>query len=136
MYWIRNKKGEGYIDTVVTVLASMMVIVIALNIFSFLTIKQDIDYFAKEMLYSATTSGSTLDEVNLRYTNLCEEVGFSPVYTFNGTDYYNASTGKVQLGDTVVVTIMYDTNIKGLGIFKIPITIKACHSGLSQKYWK
>ena len=133
---LNNKEGEGYIDTVVTVLASMMVIVLALNVFSFLTIKQDIDYFAKEMLYAATTSGSTLDEITLRYTNLCEEVGFNPDYTFNRTDYYNVSTGKVQLGDTVVVTITYETYIRGLGVFKIPITIKACHSGLSQKYWK
>lgn len=131
-----NTKGEGYIDTVVAVLVSMMLIVFALNVFSFFTLKQDLDYFAKEMLYSATTSGRTADEVSVRYTDLCEELGFSPSYSYTGTDYYNTSSGKVQLGDTVVVTITYDTYIKGLGVFKVPITIKACHSGLSQMYWK
>lgn len=131
-----NKKGDGYIDTVVAVLITMMIIVFALNVFSFFTIKQDIDYFAKEMLYAATTSGRTADEVSARYIDLCDELGFSPSYSFTGTDYYNTSTEKVQLGDTVIVTITYETYVKGLGLFKVPITIKACHSGLSQKYWK
>ena len=45
---LRNKRGENYIDTVVGVVAAMMVIVVALNIFSFLTPKQDLDYYAKE----------------------------------------------------------------------------------------
>lgn len=133
---LRNRKGEGYIDTVIAVLVSMMLIVFALNVFSFFTLKQDLDYFAKEMLYSATTSGRTTNEVSVRYVALCEEFGFSPSYSYTGTDYYNASTGKVQLGDTVIVTITYNTYVKGLGVFKVPITIKACHSGLSQMYWK
>lgn len=133
---LRNRKGEGYIDTVIAVLVSMMLIVFALNVFSFFTLKQDLDYFAKEMLYSATTSGRTTNEVSVRYVALCEELGFSPSYSYAGTDYYNASTGKVQLGDTVIVTITYNTYVKGLGVFKVPITIKACHSGLSQMYWK
>ena len=41
---LKNKRGENYIDTVVGVVAAMMVIVVALNIFSFLTLKQDLDY--------------------------------------------------------------------------------------------
>ena len=36
-----NHRAEGYIDTVVCVMAAMMVIVLALNVFSFLTLKQD-----------------------------------------------------------------------------------------------
>ena len=35
---LKNKRGENYIDTVVGVVAAMMVIVVALNIFSFLTL--------------------------------------------------------------------------------------------------
>ena len=37
---LSNKRAEGYIDTVVLVVAAMMVIVLALNVFSFLTLKQ------------------------------------------------------------------------------------------------
>ena len=42
----KTNKAEGYIDTVVCVMAAMMVIVLALNVFSFLTLGQDMDHFA------------------------------------------------------------------------------------------
>lgn len=133
---MKNKRGEGYIDTVVCVLAAMMVIVLALNVFSFLTLKQDLDYFAKEMIDVTTTYGRTTGEANTRYAELCSEMGLNPSYSYAGTEYFNASTGKVQLGDIICVTVTYQTYIHGLGVFKIPITLTAKHSGLSQKYWK
>ncbi len=63
---IRNRRGENYIDTVVGVVAAMMVIVVALNIFSFLTLKQDLDYYAKEMVEVCCSYGKTCDEVQDR----------------------------------------------------------------------
>ena len=77
---LKNKRGEGYIDTVVCVLAAMMVIVLAINVFSFLTLKQDLDYFAKEMIDVSTTYGRTSGEANTRYTELCaEQISSNPV---------------------------------------------------------
>ena len=75
---LRNKRAEGYIDTVVCVMAAMMVIVLALNVFSFLTIKQDMDYFAKEITDTATIHGRTSKEVSDRYQSLCEELQLQP----------------------------------------------------------
>jgi hypothetical protein len=114
----------------------MMVIVLALNVFSFLTLKQDLDYFAKEMIDTATVYGRTSGEVHQRYRELCAELGFRPSVSFSGTEYYNSSTGKVQLGDAIIIRITYRTYIKGFGAFRIPVTLTAGHSGLSQKYWK
>lgn len=128
--------AEGYIDTVVCVMAAMMVIVLALNVFSFLTLKQDMDHFAKELIDTATTYGRTNEEVDARYHELCEELGFSPSASYSGTNYYNTTTEKVQLGETIIVTLTYETYMKGLGVFKIPVTLTAKFSGLSQKYWK
>jgi len=133
---LKENKGEGYIDTVVCVMASMMVIVFALNIFGFLTLKQDLDYFAKELIDTATIYGRTNEQATDRYNELCDEIGIDPTVCYNGTTYYNSSTQKVQLGEVVSVTLTYKTYVKGLGVFKIPITLTATHSGLSQKYWK
>lgn len=130
-----NNRGEGYIDVVVSVLVSMMIIVLALNVFSFLTIKQDMDYFAKEMIEAATANGTTIGRTIDRYYELEEETGIYPSCYWS-TTYYNTSERTVQLGDTITVTLNYDTYLKGFGIFKIPITLTAKHSGLSQKYWK
>jgi hypothetical protein len=133
---LANKRAEGYIDTVVCVIAAMMVVVLALNVFSFLTLKQEMDYFAKEIIDTATIYGRTSTEVSKRYRELCAELGYRPSVSFMGTEYYNSSGGKVQLGDTIVVKITYRTYIKGLGAVRIPVTLYAGHSGLSQKYWK
>ncbi len=60
---LKNKRGENYIDTVVGVVAAMMVIVVALNIFSFLTLKQDLDYYAKEMVKVDYYGGTPMERM-------------------------------------------------------------------------
>ena len=40
---ITSKKAEGYIDVVIGIFAMMMVVVVVLNIFQFMTLKQDLD---------------------------------------------------------------------------------------------
>jgi len=133
---IKSKRGDGYIDVVVAVLVSMMLLVMALNIFSFFTLKQDMDYFGKEMIEVATANGNTMGDVNYRYYELVDETGIYPSYSFYGSEYYNGSYNKVQLGDTIKITMRYTTYVKGFGIFQIPVTLTVVHSGLSEHYWK
>ena len=57
---LKNNRAEGYIDSVVCVIAAMMVIVLALNAFSFLTLKQNMDYFAKEMIKQVSNKNSKM----------------------------------------------------------------------------
>lgn len=132
---LKNKRGEGYIDVVVTVLIFMMLLVLALNLFSFLSVKQDMDYYAKEMIYCATANGRTIGEVNTRKAELTAETGLNPSVTWQAT-YFNTGAAQVQYGDTITVTLTYNTYFKGFGVFRIPITLKAKYSGLSMKYWK
>ncbi|MEG0834860.1 MAG: DUF4320 family protein [Christensenellaceae bacterium] len=135
-YDLKNNRGDGYIDVVVAVLVAMMLIVLALNVFSFLTVKQDMDYFAKEIIEVATANGSTAGDVNQRYYELAYETGISPGYDFSGSEFYNNSRNKVQLGDKIKITMRYSTYVKGFGIFRIPVSMTVVHSGLSEKYWK
>lgn len=133
---ILNKRGDSYIETAIAVVAAMMVIVVALNIFSFLTLKQDLDYYAKEMMDTATIYGRTSEEVAERHSELCEELGIIPSYDFSKSDYFNGTKQTIQLGETVRLSVFYVTNVKGLGVFKIPVTLWVYESGLSEKYWK
>ena len=133
---LKNKRGENYIDTVVGVVAAMMVIVVALNIFSFLTLKQDLDYYAKEMVEVCCSYGKTCDEVQDRDEELSAELGLNPDLSFNGTEYFNATKRTVQYGEVIVVELTYRTYVRGLGVFRIPVTLTAKHSGLSRRYWK
>ena len=68
----------------------MMVLVISLNVFSFLTLKQDMDYFAKEMLDTAVSNGSIQINSSMRYDELCSDTGLSPDISWD-VDYYNLS---------------------------------------------
>ena len=133
---LKNKRGENYIDTVVGVVAAMMVIVVALNIFSFLTLKQDLDYYAKEMVEVCCSYGKTCDEVQDRDEELSAELGLDPDLSFSGTEYINATKRTVQYGEVIVVELTYRTYVRGLGVFRIPVTLTAKHSGLSRRYWK
>ena len=57
--YMKNRRGEGYIDTVVEVLVFTMLLVLVLNVFQFLALKQNMDYFAKELITTAAVSGRT-----------------------------------------------------------------------------
>lgn len=130
-----GRRGEGYIDTAVSAAAVMMIAAAALNIFGFLTLKQDMDYFAGQMIDAAAVCGST-EAAEERYGELREETGLSPLYSFGGTEYFDPETGKVQLGDTIKVTLSCGTRVLGLGPGGIPVTLSASCSGLSRRYWK
>ena len=134
--FIKPKRGEMYIDVCVMVLCAMMLIVLALNTFSFFAIKQDLDYYAKEMIKISTTAGRTAGtEIDNRRAELNAETGLNPTVTFSAT-YFNNTARTVQFGDTITVTLTHTTAFRGFGVFSIPVTLEARHSGLSQRYHK
>ena len=132
----KSKRGEMFVDVAVMILCSVMIIVLALNTFRFFAIKQDLDYYAKEMIRSATVEGRINATATLmRRDRLSKETGLHPSITWNA-NYFNSTQRTVQLGDTIEVTLTYQTTFEGFGIFSMPVTLTAKHSGLSQRYWK
>lgn len=133
---IKSKRGEMYVDVAVMVLCAMMLIVLALNTFSFFAVKQDLDYYAKEMIKIAAVTGKTTGaKIDHRKVELTAETGLNPAVSFDAT-YFNASERTVQFGDTITVTLTVSSQFQGFGLFSVPVTLTAKHSGLSQRYWK
>ena len=131
---IKSKRGDGYIDVVVAVLVTTILLIFALNIFNLFTMKQEMDYFAKEMVEVACAEGNTSNnEVYSRMGEIDNELGYLIDFSWE-TDYYKNNC--VQLGDTIKITAWYRTYVKGFGIFKIPVTLTVTHSGVSEHYWK
>ena len=132
---IRNKKAEGYIDICVGVVVFAIVLVIAINIFSFITLKVEMDQIAEELIEAATYSGS----FDTRFDQCCADMqddyfGFNVDY---GADsYFNSTYERVQLGERMWVSVSVQTYVRGLGVFKIPVTVSVTRSGLSEKHWK
>lgn len=132
---IHSKRGEGYIDTAVSVLVFVMILVVAINIFSFITLKQEMDQISEELIEEATYSGAFDSEFWSRDSELLGQYYYYGIYT-SAEKYYNSTYRRVQLGDTMTVKISVTTYLKGLGVFKIPVTVSVTRSGISEKYWK
>ena len=132
---LSSRKGEGYIDMCVGVVVFVMVLVIAINIFSFITLKVEMDQIAEDLIEAATFSGEFENDFwNADMYNLGEYYYYDIDY--GADEYFNEAYRRVQLGTRMWVTISKDTYIKGLGIFKIPVTVSVTRSGLSERYWK
>lgn len=131
---IKSKRGDGYIDVVVAVLVTSMLLIFALNIFNLFTMKQEMDHFATELLDVACAEGTPYSSaVYDRMGEIDDELGYYIGFSWDA-DYYKYN--HVQLGDTIKITANYTTYVKGFGIFKIPVTLTVVHSGVSQRYWK
>lgn len=132
---ITSKKGEGYIDVVIGIFAMMMVLVVVLNIFEFMTLKQDLDEISGQLIETATFNGSFDSEFDERVESLQNQFFDFEVQT-SADEYFNAIYERVQLGDKMDVYVLVQTYVRGLGVFKIPITVTSHRSGISEKYWK
>lgn len=132
---LKNKKGEGYIDICVGVIVFVMVLVIAINIFSFVTLRIEMDQIADELIESATYSGCFSTDFWDRDDDMLGEYFYYDI-DYGADRYFNTTYKRVQLGNKMWVEVSVDTYIKGLGMFKIPVTLKVHKSGLSEKYWK
>lgn len=132
---LSSRKAEGYIDMCVGVVVFVMILVIAINIFSFITLKVEMDQIAEDLIEAATYSGEfNADFTNADMYNLDEYYYYDIEY--GADEYFNIGYRRVQLGTRMWVTISKDTYVKGLGIFKIPVTVSVTRSGLSERYWK
>ncbi|MFA9399293.1 MAG: DUF4320 family protein [Clostridiaceae bacterium] len=132
--FLKEKKGEGYIDTVVIVIAAMLVIAFAVKVFPVFIVKNQLNTYANEIMRTAEISGRVGTEINNKDESLKEEIGISPVLSWKA-NYING-TNKVQLNEeiTVIVTETVDIGFFSFGSF--PIDFKSKATGRSEVYWK
>jgi len=129
-----SKKGEGYVDICIATVIFVMLTVIALNIFSFITLKNDMDQIADNLIVVATHSGEFGDEFLNTDSDMIND--YFPYEIEYDAESYTGIDNRVQLGDKMWVEISVDTTVKGLGIFEIPVTLRVKRSGISEMYWK
>ncbi|MFI3293947.1 MAG: DUF4320 family protein [Rikenellaceae bacterium] len=127
---LKNKRGEGYMDTVVLVLCAMLVIAMAVRVFPAYIAKQKVDTFATEILREAEIAGRIGAETTAAENKLCDDLGISPTVTWS--DY-----GYIQLGDEITVTVVLPVEIGLFGDFgSFSIDLRSDASGKSEVYWK
>lgn len=127
---LSNKRGEGYIDTVILVLCAILVIAVAVKVFPAYIVKQQLDTFATELVREAEIAGRVGNETTNREILLRENTGITPTVTWS-------KTGKIQLNEEIKVTVTYTVEIGNFGEFgSFPITLRSEASGKGEVYWK
>lgn len=127
---LRQKRGEGYVDVAVIVLAAMLCIALVVQVAPVFVAKSQLDTFASELIREAEIVGRVGSETSSRATELESQLGITPAISWS-------KTGCLQLDTDVTVTCTMTMNIGlfgGFGSFPIDLTAKA--SGKSEVYWK
>lgn len=128
--FIKNSRGEGYIDVVVLVLCAIMMIALAVKVFPAYIAKQQVDTFATELIREAEIAGRVGNETTAREMRLREKTGITPAVTWS-------KTGRIQLNEEITVTVIYPVEIGMFGEFgSFPITLRADAAGKGEVYWK
>ncbi|MNO15959.1 hypothetical protein D3C76_56310 [compost metagenome] len=130
MKFLTNKRGEGYIDVVVLVLAVMLCIALVVKVLPVFITKHQLDTFAAELVREAEISGRVGSETSVRTAALQSQTGIAPTITWS-------QTGQIQINEEVTVTLQASVNIGLFGSFaSFPIDLTAKASGKSEVYWK
>ena len=127
---LSERRGEGFVDVIVLVLWSVLVLALAMRVLPIFIQKQQLDTFATELVREAEVSGRVGTETSRRAAVLSEKTGLYP-------DILWSSHGRIQLNEEVTVTLTMDTNIGLFGEFaSFPVTLRAQAAGKSEVYWK
>lgn len=124
-----GNRGEGLVENVTFILVAFFFIGLIFTIAPIFMQKQQLDNFAHELCRTAAVSGRIGEETNRRFQDLSSQTGLSPTVTWSGND-------KIQLGNTITVTLQETENMKICGFGSYPIQLTSKSSEKSEVYWK
>ncbi len=127
---IKNRRGEGFVDVCVLVLAIVMVLALFVKVMPVFIAKQNLDTYATELVRTAEVAGCVGSATTAKNNSLRNETGLTPSVSWS-------RYGNIQLGQEVTVTLTYTANIGLFGGFaSFPITLTAKATGTSEVYHK
>jgi len=131
---LKDKNGEGCIDTVVIVIAAMLVIALVVKVFPVFIAKNQLNTYASEVVRTAEISGRIGSETSSKTKELNEQAGITPTITWQVN--YISGTNKVQLNDEMTVTVVKTVDIGFFSFGSFPIELESKATGRSEVYWK
>lgn len=131
---LTSKRGEMYIEGVVTVMVVVALLVFSLSVLQIATLSNTADTIADLLIETATYYGSFGTEFQNLEAELHQTYNLDFTVEYDG-DWYNTSLKRVQLGDTMTVTVKYNFTFGGFGSF-LTIPLQSVRTGASENYWK
>lgn len=126
-----DRSGEGYLDIVILVLVSMMIIALGIKVFPAFIVKSRLNTFSNQLLRESQIQG--MIEIDYSYIENEIDINIDSVLWEANT----LGSNQVQLDEIILITCTSNVEI-GLfgdfGSFSIPLKSKA--TGKSEVYWK
>ena len=132
---IKNIKGDGYVEVCISALVLITLAVILLNIFELIMLRISLGQTADDLITTACYSGGFTDEFWACDAKHCDEYLYYDI-DYGADEFFDATAGTVQLGDSMWVEVSAGMDVKGAGAFKIPITVTVKRFGISERYSK
>lgn len=132
---LSSKRGEMHIEAVVTIMILVAFMVFAMSVFRVSTVKNRADAIADTLLETATFYGCYGEEFDQKIVDLQNTYpNLEFTVSYDG-DWYNSALERVQLGDTMTVTVYYKVTFGGFGSF-LTLDLHSTRTGASENYWK
>lgn len=140
---LKSEKGEAtYISAVVYILVAMVVLSLALNVFSILAAKREMDHAADQMVKQIQLAGGINGDTEALFQELCSDMPATTNVSYRVEASYKtprpAGMQKgIQIGTPFYVTITGDAQLGGMwNLTTSGIRISAKGAGVSERYWK
>ena len=132
---LSSRRGEMYVEAIITVIIIISFLVFMVSVFRIATVNNTAANIADTLLETAAYHGGFGEEFNAKVVQLQEKYpNFQFTVSYTG-DWYNQYYERVQLGDSLSVTVHYEVSISGFGAF-LNIPLECTRSGASENFWK
>lgn len=131
-----SERGDAsYISSFIYILVVVIMIAFIINVFHIISVKQEMDHMADQLVKQIQLNGGTSDDTNSLFQYLAAEMT-----EVDGLDYQVSSSGnteRIQIGTPFYVSVTGRCYLGGIWKFNlVPINIRARGAGVSEHYWK
>jgi len=133
--YLKNNKGEAYIDTIIKFMVFILLIAFMISIVPMFTYKFEQDSFADELMRTAELTGNTNSaEATDKINTLKTQANLNPSADWTGTAYKSGT--KVQLGSNISLKLTSVYTYQLASFIPIDIVVTSRATGTSEVFWK
>ena len=131
-----SERGDGsYISSFIYILVVVIMIAFIINVFHIISVKQEMDHMADQLVKQIQLNGGTSSETESLFNYLADEMNEVDGLTYQVTS--SADTHRIQIGTPFYVSVTGRCYLGGMWKFnQVPINMRAHGAGVSEHYWK